>query len=117
MSLHPRLSVPIVVFAAAAFPALAQTPAVQADMPPILPPKCVAPQYPTEAGVQKRGEAYNRAVEAFNRDYKTYGECMKKYVDDTNKWIKSAGDAANKAIDEYNKYTEDLKKKIEADNK
>jgi hypothetical protein len=115
MTLHPALSVPIVVcFAVAALPTLAQTPPAS-DMPPIPPPKCVAPEYPSEAGVQKRGEAYNRAVEAFNRDYKTYGECMKKYVEDTNKWIKAAGESANKAIDAYNKYTEELKKKIDAE--
>ena len=84
-------------------------------MPAIPSPSCVAPAYPSEAGLQKRGEAYNRAVETFNRDYKTYGECIKKYVEDTKLWVKAAADAGNKAIDEYNKYTEDLKKRIEAD--
>jgi DNA-binding protein len=114
MNLQVLRSVPIVA-ALAALPAFAQAPAASSDMPPVPAPKCVAPEYPTEAGLQKRGEAYNRAVETFNRDYKTYGECMKKYVDDTNKWIKAAGDAANKAIDAYNKYTEELKKKIDAE--
>ena len=115
MTLRSLLSVPAVLFAVAAVPALAQTPPAASDMPPIPPPKCVAPEYPSDAGLLKRGEAYNRAVEAFNRDYKTYGECMKKYVDDTNRWIKAAGESANKAIDTYNKYTEDLKKRIEAE--
>jgi hypothetical protein len=95
-------------------PALAQTTAATA-MPAVPPHNCVAPKYPSEPGLQKRGEAYNRAVEAFNRDYKTYGECMKKYVDDTNKWIKTASESANKAIDEFNKYAEEIKQKIEAE--
>ena len=56
-----------------------------------------------------------RAVEAFNRDYKTYGECIKKYVEDTKAWVKVAADAGNKAIDEYNKYAEEIKQKIEAE--
>ena len=63
------------------------------------------------------GDAYNRAIEAFNRDYKTYGECIKKYVDNTNVWIKLTADTANKAIDEYNKYTADLKATIESEKK
>ena len=108
MNPRPFLIAPIALLAVAALPALAQAPATATAMPAIPPPNCSAPQYPGRDASKSR-------VDAFNGDYKVYGECMKKYVDDTNRWVKDAADAANKAIDEYNKYTEDIKKKIEAD--
>jgi hypothetical protein len=100
-------SVPLFVLAAAALPALAQTP----PEPPSVPHhNCTAPAYP--------GRDANKAeVDKFNADYKAYGDCMKKYVEETNRWLKATADEVNKAIDEYNKYTENLKKKIEEDKK
>jgi hypothetical protein len=107
-----------------ALPALGQTAAPQTASPAtsatetfaVPPHHCVAPPYPTkESTMQLRGDAYNRAIEAFNRDAKTYGECMKKYVDDTKAWLKQVADAGNKAIDEYNKYNTDIREKIEAE--
>jgi hypothetical protein len=115
MNPRPFLIPPIAVLAVAALPALAQAPSTATAMPAIPQHKCVAPAYPSEAGLQKRGEAYNRAVDAFNRDYKTYGECIKKYVEDNKVWVKAVADAGNNAIDEYNKYSEELKKKIDAE--
>ena len=115
MNPRPFLIATFALLGVAALPALAQAPATATAMPAIPSPNCVAPAYPSEAGLQKRAEAYNRAVDAFNRDYKTYGECIKKYVEDTKVWVKAAADAGNKAIDEYNKYSEDLKKKIDAE--
>jgi len=111
--MNPRtlLTTPIAVLAAAALPALAQAPAPSAAtpaMPAIAYHNCVAPEYPGK-------DASKLRVENFNRDYKTYGECIKKYVDENNKWVKAAAEAGNKAIDEYNKYTEDLRKRVEAD--
>ncbi|HEY2969120.1 MAG TPA: hypothetical protein VGK75_12230 [Casimicrobiaceae bacterium] len=115
--MNPRLFLIALVtpLAIAGLPALAQAPATATAMPAIPSHSCVAPKYPSEAGLQKRGEAYNRAVDAFNRDYKTYGECIKKYVEDSKVWVKAAADAGNKAIDEYNKYSEELKQKIDAE--
>ena len=108
MNPHPFLIAPIALLAAAALPALARAPSTATAMPAIPSPNCVAPAYPGRDASKSR-------VDVFNSDYKVYGDCMKKYVDDTNRWVKAAADAANKAIDEYNKYTEDLKKRIEAD--
>ena len=102
----------IAALAVAALPALAQAPAPAPApatvLPPIPPHACVAPEYPGK-------EASKVRVDTFNRDYKAFGECIKRYVDDNNKWVKAAAEAGNKAIDEYNKYTEELKKRIEAD--
>ena len=115
MNPRPFLMTLIASLALAGLPALAQAPVTATAMPSVPSHNCVAPKYPSEAGLQKRGEAYNRAVEAFNRDYKAYGECIKKYVEDTKLWVKAAADAGNKAIDEYNKYAEEIKQKIEAE--
>ena len=105
-----------------ALPAFAQTAAPQtaANSPSenfVVPSHhCVAPPYPTkENTMQLRGDAYNRAIEAFNRDAKAYGECMKKYVDDSKVWLKQVADAGNKAIEEYNKFNADLREKIESE--
>jgi hypothetical protein len=111
--MNPRtlLTAPIAVLAAAVLPALAQAPAAVTTtpaMPAIASHNCVAPEYPG-------GNASKLRVDTFNRDYKAYGECIKKYVDENNKWVKAAAEAGNKAIDEYNKYTEDLRKKIDAE--
>src|SRR5262249_10898065 len=39
------------------------------------PYSCVQPKYPSKEGVtQLRAEAYNKAVEQFNKDYKVYAE-------------------------------------------
>jgi len=108
MNLRSFLIAPIAVLVVAALPALAQTPSTATAMPAIPSHNCVTPEYPGKDAPKSR-------VDAFNDNYKVYGDCMKKYVDDTNRWVKAAADAANKAIDEYNKYTEDLKKRIEAD--
>jgi hypothetical protein len=116
----------IAVLAVLALPAFAQTAGAPAASPGaaagstqtfVVPPhNCVAPPYPTkETTMQLRGDAYNRAIEAFNRDAKTYGECMKKYVDDTKVWLKQVADAGNKAVDEFNKYNADIKEKIEGE--
>ena len=107
MNLRSFLIAWIAVLAVAGLPALAQAPS-PAALPAISPPNCVKPEYPGRDASKSR-------VDAFNSDYKVYGDCMKKYVDDTNRWVKAAADAANKAIDDYNKYTEDIKKRIEAD--
>ena len=108
MNLRPFLIAPIAALAVAALPARAQAPSTAATVAAIPSHNCVAPQYPGRDAPKSR-------VDAFNGDYKVYGDCMKKYVDDTNRWVKAAAESANKAIDEYNKYTEDLKKKVEAD--
>jgi hypothetical protein len=121
MTLRSPLTSAIAALAVCALPALAQTPppaAAPAQSFTVPPHNCVAPEYPTKEKTERlKGDAYNRAVEAFNRDYKTYGECIKKYVDNTNVWIKQTADSANKAIDEYNKYTADLKATIESEKK
>ncbi|HEX8013001.1 MAG TPA: hypothetical protein VF814_19045 [Casimicrobiaceae bacterium] len=107
------------LLATLALPVLAQTspPAQPPTQTLAIPPHgCVAPKYPSKENLmQLRTDAYNRAVEAFNRDNKAYGECIRKYVEDTKMWIRELVDASNKAIDEYNKYTADIKEKIEAD--
>ena len=108
MNLRPFLIAPIAALAVAALPALAQAPAAATAMPLIPSHNCVVPEYPGK-------DASKLRVDKFNQDYKVYGDCMKKYVEDTNKWVKAAAESANKAIDEYNRYTEDLKKRIEAD--
>ena len=119
MTLRSLLTCALAAIAALWLPVLAQTPPpAQTSTPgPVIPPhNCVAPQYPSKEGLmQKRADAYNRAVETFNRDNKTYGECIRKYVEDNKAWAKATADAANKAIDEYNKYTEETKKKLEED--
>lgn len=122
----PRLTLISMAAALAivALPAVAQT-AAQAAAPSsaaaaasfaVPQHSCVAPAYPTkESTMQLRGDAYNRAIEKFNNDAKTYSECMKKYVDDTRQWVKQVADAGNKAIEEYNKFNADVREKIEAD--
>jgi phosphate-selective porin len=117
----PRsLGTAIAVLAMLALPASAQTPAAAgapATQAFVVPQhNCLGPKYPSkETTMQLRGDAYNRAIEGFNRDYKAYGECVKKYVDDVKIWQKELADAGNKAIDEYNKYTAEIKEKIEAE--
>ena len=121
MTLRFSLASAIAALALSALPAIAQNPpatAAAAQSFTVPPHNCVAPEYPTKEKTERlKGDAYNRAIEAFNRDYKTYGECIKKYVDNTNVWIKLTADTANKAIDEYNKYTADLKATIESEKK
>jgi len=79
---------------------------------------CVAPVYPSKERTERlKPEAYNKAVETFNHDYKAYGECIKKFVDDTKQLLKAVADAGNKAIEDYNKYNTDLHEEIEADKK
>jgi len=115
MILRSSMASAIAALAVLALPASAQTP--PAAQPLVIPQHaCVAPKYPSkENTMQLRADAYNRAIEAFNRDYKTYGECIKKYVDETKVWLKEVADAGNKAVDEYNKYTADIKEKVESE--
>jgi hypothetical protein len=117
MTLRLLLTRALAAFATVALPVLAQTtpPAQTASQAPVVPPhNCVAPTYPTKEELsRKRGDAYNRAVEAFNRDNKAYGDCIRKYVEDTKVWVKAFAEASNKAIDEYNKYVEAIKKTVE----
>jgi hypothetical protein len=117
MTLRPLLTRALAALATVALPILAQTPpsAQTASQAPVVPShNCVAPAYPTKEDLsRKRGDAYNRAIEAFNRDNKAYGECIRKYVEDTKVWVKAIAEAGNKAIDEYNKYIEAMKKTIE----
>ncbi len=103
MILRPLLTAVLVTLA---LPTLAQTP------PPAQPPTqalvipqhgCVAPKYPSKENLmQLRGDAYNRLVEAFNRDNKAYGECIKKYVADQQRIAEEHIKAANAAAAEYN---------------
>src|SRR5216683_1037041 len=99
MTLRSLLTLALAALATLALPLLAQTPppAQTANQaPPVPPHHCVAPQYPSKEGrMEKRADAYNRAVEAFNRENKTYGECIKKYVEDNKVWSKAVADAAN----------------------
>src|SRR5262249_49117015 len=82
------------------------------------PHSCVQPKYPSKENVtQLRAEAYNKAVEQFNKDYKTYADCVKSYVENTKQWVKEIADAGNKAIDEYNKYQAMVKEQMEAERK
>lgn len=117
MTLRPLPTCALAAIATLALPLLAQTPPpTPAPSQALVIPShnCVGPQYPSKEGLmQKRADAYNRAVETFNRDNKAYGECIKKYVDDTKAWSRAAADAGNKAIDDYNKYAADMKKKLE----
>lgn len=79
---------------------------------------CVQPKYPSKEGVtQLRAEAYNKAVEQFNKDYKVYAECVKTYVENSKQWVKEIADAGNKAIDEYNKYQAMVQEHMEAEKK
>ena len=119
MILRYSLASAIAALAVLALPASAQTPpaAGAAAQPLVIPQHAsVAPKSPSkENTMQLRADAYNRAIEGFNRDYKTYGECIKKYVDETKVWLKEVADAGNKAVDEYNKYTADIKEKVESE--
>jgi len=82
------------------------------------PYSCVQPKYPSKEGVtQLRAEAYNKAVEQFNKDYKVYAECVKAYVESSKQWVKEIADAGNKAIDEYNKYQAMVQEQMEAEKK
>ena len=79
---------------------------------------CAQPKYPSKEGVtQLRAEAYNKAVEQFNKDYKTYADCVKTYVENSKQWVKEVADAGNKAIDEYNKFQAMVKEQMEAEKK
>jgi hypothetical protein len=118
MTLRPLLTrASLAALATLALSVLAQTPTPTPapSQALVIPPhSCVAPEYPTKEKRERlRGDAYNRAIEAFNRDNKAYGECIRKYVEDTKALVKAAADAGNKAIDEYNKYTADMKKTLE----
>jgi hypothetical protein len=122
MTLRLSLTSAMAVLAAFAVTASAQTPApapaATAQSPGVPPYTCVGPKYPShESTTQLRGDAYNRAIEAFNRDYKTYAECVKKYVEDTKALVKEIAEAGNKAIDEYNKYAAQIKEQVEAEKK
>jgi hypothetical protein len=111
----------LAALAAFALSAQAQTPAATPGGSSTLtvpPHSCVQPKIPTEHETTRlRGDAYNKAIEAFNKEYRAYGECIKKYVDETRAWGKEIADAGNKAVDEYNKFTADLREKLEADKK
>jgi hypothetical protein len=96
--------------------AVAATPGGQGFTVP--PYTCVQPKYPSKEGVtQLRAEAYNKAVEQFNKDYKVYAECVKTYVENSKQWVKEIADAGNKAIDEYNKYQAMVQEQMEAEKK
>ena len=100
----------------AAQTSVAATPSGQGFTVP--PYTCVAPKYPTkESTAQLRGEAYNKAIEAFNKDYKAYADCVKNYVENSKVWVKEIADAGNRAIDEWNKYQAMVKEEIEAEKK
>lgn len=96
-------------------PSAASTSAGGMQVPPN---PCVAPVYPSKERTEHlKPDQYNKTVEAFNHDYKSYGECIKKYVDDTKQLLKAVAEAGNKAIEDYNKYNTDLHDQIEADKK
>jgi hypothetical protein len=102
--------------AAAQAPSVATTPGGQGFTVP--PYTCVQPKYPSkESTTQLRADAYNRAIETFNKDYKVYAECVKTYVENSKQWVKEIADAGNKAIDEYNKYQAMVKDQMEAEKK
>lgn len=129
MNVHSMTAAVAVLALAAATSAQSQAPAAQtANAQPaaastsatmgVPPNTCVAPVYPSKERTEHlKPEAYNKAVEAFNHDYKAYGECVKKYVEDTKQILKAVADAGNKAIEDYNKYNTDLHEQIEADKK
>jgi hypothetical protein len=121
---HP-LTLIVAALIVAAAPALAQTAAPAAAAAETSPTtfaipqhNCVAPPYPSKERTEHlKGDAYNKAIEAFNRDYTAYGDCIKKYVEDTKALIKATAEATNKAIEEYNKYNAEIKAQIDADKK
>ena len=127
MNVH-SMTAAIAVLALAAATAAQSQPAQTANAQPsaatsaaamqVPPNPCVAPVYPSKERTEHlKPDAYNKAVEAFNHDYKAYGECVKKYVEDTKQILKAVADAGNKAIEDYNKYNTDLHEQIEADKK